>query len=79
MPTDLPDDTIVKSLSGAGSFMLNKVHYKVDVHRAFHQVLVVIDGEALTVTDLHGEILIEHTRPEPGVTYVGNRRPARCL
>jgi hypothetical protein len=38
--------------------------------------VVVIDGDTITVTDLHGEILIEHTRPAPGVTYVGNgRRP----
>ncbi len=33
------------------------------------------DGDKITVADLHGEILIEHTRPGPGVTYVGNRRP----
>lgn len=38
-------------------------------------VLVVIDGEALTITDLDGEILIKHTRPAPGVTYLGNGRP----
>ena len=33
------------------------------------------DGDKLTITDLHGEILAEHTRPEPGVTYVRNGRP----
>ena len=76
VPRDLPDDTIVKTLSGAGSFMLDKVHYKVDGHHAFHQVLVITDGDDLTVTDLDVEILIEHTRPGPGVTYVDNRRPA---
>jgi hypothetical protein len=38
--------------------------------------VVVIDGDKITVTDLHGELLIEHTRPAPGVTYVGDgRRP----
>jgi hypothetical protein len=31
-------------------------------------------GNKITVTDLHGEILIEHTQPVPGVTYVGNGR-----
>jgi hypothetical protein len=27
------------------------------------------------VADLDGEVLIEHTRPAPGVRYVGNGRP----
>ncbi len=31
----------------------------------FQQVLVVTDGEKITVVDLDGEILIEHT-PHPG-------------
>ena len=39
--------------------------------------VLVTDGETITVSDLHGEILIEHTRPAPAVTYVGNRRPPR--
>ena len=33
-------------------------------------------GAWLAVADLDGEILIEHTRPAPGVTYLGNGRPA---
>jgi hypothetical protein len=74
-PTDLPDDTQVKKLTTAGTFSLNKVHYKVDGRRALEAVLVITDGDKITVTDLHGEILIEHTRPGPGVTYVGNGRP----
>jgi hypothetical protein len=44
-------------------------------HYGFHQVLVIVDGDKITVADLDGEILIEHTRPAPGVTYVGNGRP----
>ncbi|MFI5736733.1 integrase core domain-containing protein [Kribbella sp. NPDC051587] len=68
----LPNGTIVKKLSGGGSFMLNKVHYQVDGRRAFQQVLVVIAGDTITVADLQGEVLIEHTRPAPGTTYVGN-------
>jgi len=32
----------------------------------------VIPGATITVTDPQGEILIEHTRPSPGVGYVGN-------
>jgi putative transposase len=75
MPTDLPDDTVIKKLTSNGVFMLNKVQYMVDGRRGFQQVLVITDGDKLTVTDLEGEILIEHTKPAPGVTYVGNGRP----
>ena len=39
------------------------------------QVLAIVDGDKITVADLDGEILIEHTRPAPGTTYVGNGRP----
>ena len=64
-------------MTTAGTFALDKVFYKIDVdHAASKQVLVVSDGDKITVADLNGEILAEHTRPQPGVTYVGNgRRP----
>jgi putative transposase len=74
VPTDLPDDTQIKTLSGVGTFFLDKVHYKVDGRRAFEQVLVITDDDKITVTDPQGEILIEHTRPAPGIGYVGNGR-----
>ncbi len=74
-PTDLPDDTVVKTLTTYGTFYLDKVQYKVDSRRGLEQVLVITDGENITVTDLQGEILIERTRPAAGVTYVGNGRP----
>jgi putative transposase len=74
LPADLPDDTQIKTLSGVGTFFLDKVHYKVDGRRAFEQVLVITDDDKITVTDPQGEILIEHTRPAPGVGYVGNGR-----
>lgn len=51
------------------------MQYRVDAHRGFEQVLVITDGDKITVADLHGEILIEYTRPAAGATYVGNRRP----
>jgi putative transposase len=78
-PADLPDDTHPRNLSSAGTFAIAGVHYMVGSQHRYQQVLVVIDGTNLTVTDLHGEILIQHTRPAPGVTYVGNgrRRAAR--
>lgn len=60
--------------------MLDRVQYKVGGHLSFEPVLVVADGvkagDKIIVTDLQGEVLIEHTRPAPGVRYVGNGRPA---
>lgn len=75
LPTDLPHDTQVKRLTHAGTFWLDKVAYMVDAEHARTHVLVITDGDKITVTNLEGEILIEHTRPAPGVIYVGNRRP----
>jgi hypothetical protein len=56
--------------------MLNSVQYRVDGQYGFEQVLITTDGDKIIVTDLQGEILIEHARPAPGVRYVGNGRPA---
>ena len=76
VPEELPAGARVRRLTGGGTFMVAGVHYKVDGRYGFEEVVVVIDGDKITVTDLHGEILIEHTRPAPGVRYVGNgRRP----
>ena len=74
-PKGLPAGTRVKKLNTAGTFMLAGVHYKVDGRFSFQEVLVITDGDKITVADLDGEILIEHTRPAPGVRYVGNGRP----
>jgi hypothetical protein len=59
----------------AGTFTLAGVTYKVDGRRGLEQVLIVTDGDRIAVADLDGEILIEHTRPAPGITYVGNGLP----
>ena len=79
VPRDLPADTIAKKLTSAGVFTLDRVFYRVGSQHAFQHVLIVTDGDhagdRITVTDLDGEILIEHTRPAPGVRYVGNGRP----
>lgn len=76
LPADLPAGTRVRKVSTAGTVHVDRVFYKIDVEHRFEQVLVVADGDKLTITDLQGEILAEHTRPDPGVTYVGNgRRP----
>jgi putative transposase len=76
VPEELPAGARVRRLTGGGTFMLGGVHYKVDGRYGFEEVVVVTDGDKITVTDLHGEVLIEHTRVAPGVTYVGNgRRP----
>lgn len=74
-PEDPPTATRVMTLSTAATVMLAGVRYKVDGRLACEQVLVVTDGDTITVADLDGEVLIEHTRPAPGVRYVGNGRP----
>ncbi|HVU62320.1 MAG TPA: hypothetical protein VG899_05270 [Mycobacteriales bacterium] len=45
-------------MNSAGTFVLDSIHYKVDGQRAFQQVLIITDGEKITVADLHGEILM---------------------
>lgn len=75
VPTDLPAGTWVKKLTSAGSFWLAGVHYMVGARYGFQQVLVITDDNKITVADLAGEILIEHTQPAPGVRYVGNGEP----
>lgn len=79
-PADLPPDTRIRKVATTGNTMVDGVFYKVDVDHAFEQVLVITEGnqpgDKITITDLVGEILAEHTRPEPGIRYVGNsRRP----
>jgi putative transposase len=79
LPADLPADTQIRTVSTTGTIGLNRVTYKIDVRHAFKHVLVITDGnqpgDKITITDLYGEILTEHTRPAPGITYVGNGRP----
>jgi hypothetical protein len=86
VPSDLPEGTLTKKLASPGMFYLNKVQYKIGADHGFKRVLIITDGpggarlgrrgDQITVADLHGEILAELTRPRPGVTYVGNGRPA---
>jgi len=78
-PGDLPPDTLVRKIAANGTIHLDKVTYMIDVDHAFKTVLIITDGDQpgdkITITDLDGQILAEHTRPVPGVTYVGNGRP----
>ena len=74
-PAELPADTRVRKIATSGTIHVGGVTYMIDVDHAFKRVLVVTDGDKLTITDQQGEILAEHTRPAPGVTYVGNGRP----
>jgi len=64
-----------RTQDGSGTIRLDSVTYKVDTQRAFQQVLVVSEGDTIIITDLLREVLAEHTRPAPGITYVGNGRP----
>ena len=74
-PQTLGEDTRVMRLRPNGAIRLRKVTYMVDGQRAGEEVLVIQNGDKILVTDLQGTILIEHTRPAPGINYVGNGRP----
>jgi transposase InsO family protein len=74
-PADLPADTRARTVSTAGTIHLDSVTYRVDAQRAFQQVLAVTVDDQIIITDLQGEVLAEHTRPAPGIRYVGNGRP----
>jgi putative transposase len=74
-PTDLPAGTTIRKLSTAGTFSLANVTYLVGGQHGLQQVLIIVDGDHITVADFDGVILIEHTRAAPGVTYVSNGRP----
>lgn len=73
-PADLPAGTVVRSLSSSGTFGIDSVTYMVAAKYAFARVLVTTDGDRVIVTDTHGEVLAERTRPAPGIKYVGNGR-----
>jgi len=60
----------VKKLTTAGTFYLDKVHYKVDERRGLQQVLVITAGDRITVANLAGETLSEPTRPATGIRPV---------
>lgn len=78
-PADLPANTYMRTVSAGGTIGLNAVAYKVDVDLAFQQVLVISagknTGDPVIITDLEGKILAEHTKPAPGIRYVGNNQP----
>jgi putative transposase len=74
-PADLPPGTHLRKVNPAGAFSLDGVNYMISGQHAHQHVLVITDADTITVADLDGEILIKHTRPAPGVSYVGNQRP----
>ncbi len=78
MPCDRPEGTTTKNLTIAGTLSLDQVQHMLGTTHGLVQVLIVTDGDQITVADLDGEILAELTRPGPGVTYVGKgRRPGQ--
>ena len=66
-------------MSTAGTINVDNVISKIDIEHAFRQILIVSNGnqtgDKTIITDPEGEILAEHTRPAPGIGYVGNGRP----
>lgn len=79
-PADAPAGARIRTVTTSGTIALDSVSYKVDVNLAFQQVLVIPTGtntgDPIIITDFHSEVLAEHTRPAPGIRYVGNgQRP----
>lgn len=74
-PADLPAGTRLMRVRANGTIRLQRVAYMIDSRRAGHEILAITDGDTILITDLDGEVLIEHTRPAPGTKYVGNGRP----
>lgn len=74
-PADLPAGTRVMRIRANGTIRIKQVAYMIDSRLAGQEVLVIDDGTTILVTDLTGEVLIEHTRPAPGITYIGNGKP----
>lgn len=73
-PSPAEPTTQIKRVQANGSLSLGRVQYQVNGRLARQEVIVVTEGDKITVADLQGEILIEHTRPAPGIKYVSNRR-----
>jgi transposase InsO family protein len=80
-PADPPADTPVTTVNTAATIHVDTVFSNVDVDHAFQQVLIISHGnhagDKIVITNLDGEILAEHTKPAPGIHYLGNgRHPA---
>ena len=74
-PADLPADTRVRTVSTAGTIGLDSVTTRSTSTTPSSRSSSSPNGDKIIITDLQGEILAEHTRPAPGITYVGNGRP----
>ena len=77
IPAGLPAGTLMRKLTSQGIFTLDNVRYLVDTQHGFDEVLIVQDEDHIMVVDFNGEILLETTRPAPGITYVGRPRGTR--
>ena len=75
MASGAESDEIVEVCPSAFGPPDDVVDFVVGGQHRFQHVLVIADDNKITITDLDGVILIEHTRPAPGATYVGNGRP----
>jgi putative transposase len=70
-----PDRTRLIRLRKNGAVRVRGVTYMVDTRRARQDVWIIEHDDKILIADLEGTILIEHTRPAPGITYVGNGQP----
>ncbi|WP_396275666.1 integrase core domain-containing protein [Gordonia sp. AC31] len=73
-PTDLPDGALVRTVTTSGTISVDSVTYMIDVDHALDKVLVTTDDNTIVIANTDGEVLVEHPRPAPGTSYVGNRK-----
>ena len=74
MPTDLPAGTHGRKLTSAGTFWLARIHYIVGGPHGFQQVLVITDGDKITVGRSGGRDPHRAHPTAPWVKYVCNGR-----
>ena len=74
-PADLPVGVQLRTVTTSGTISVDAVTYMVDVDHAFDHVLVAADDHTIVIANTDGKVLVEHPRPAPGITYVGNRQP----
>ena len=55
--------SLKRGLSTAGPFRSDSVVHLVGGRHGLQDFVVVVDGSDLAITDLNGEILIQHARP----------------
>ena len=69
------DDIRVKVVQDSGSVEFRGIKFGIGRALGGQRVCVMDAGKTVMIFDLRGTLIIEHRWPQPGATYVSNRRP----